>query len=240
MFSDPYALYHFGYGLSYSSFEYTGMDVRTVDGPDDSAAGAASADDTVKVKVSVKNTSDKVGKEVVQIYSADVASSHITPVKKLVAYEKVEILPAEEKTVELSIPVSRLGFYDRNMNLRVEPGDFRIMAGSSSDSIHFTETVTVAGENLFRLSETDNAGATQNVGKSINVTVVVRDVQASVLEGVAVNAAGKTLAVTDAEGKCSIRTHVGARVILTKKGYKPLEMTVGQDARLEATFIPEI
>lgn len=240
VFSDPYALYHFGYGLSYSSFEYTGMDVRTVDGPDDSAAGAASADDTVKVKVSVRNTSDKVGKEVVQIYSADVASSHITPVKKLVAYEKVEILPAEEKTVELSIPVSRLGFYDRNMNLRVEPGDFRIMAGSSSDSIHFTETVTVAGENLFRLSETDNAGATQNVGKSINVTVVVRDVQASVLEGVAVNAAGKTLAVTDAEGKCSIRTHVGARVILTKKGYKPLEMTVGQDARLEATFIPEI
>ena len=242
VFSDPYALYHFGYGLSYSSFEYTGAKVDVADGQDASLAGVISADDTVMVKVSVRNISDKVGKEVVQIYSADVASSHITPVKKLVAYRKVEILPAQEKTIDLSIPISRLGFYDSNMNLRVEPGDFRIMVGSSSDAIHFTETVSVAGQKLFIRSATDG-GVSKTDVKATNLTrvsVVVRDVQASVMEEVAVNVADKTLAVTDAEGKCSISTHVGAKVTLTKKGYKQQTVTVGQDARLDVTLIPEI
>ena len=242
VFSDPYALYHFGYGLSYSSFKYMGMKVDVADGQEALSSGVVSADDTLKIKVTVMNTSDKAGKEVVQIYSADVASSHITPVKKLVAYRKVEILPGEEKAVELSVPVSRLGFYDRDMNLCVEPGDFSIMAGSSSDVIHFAETVTLAGQKLFKQSETDDAGQRNgvNADKLVNVTVVVRDIQASVMEAVALKADGKTLALTDAEGRCSIRVRAGTKLILDKTGYRPQEITLSQEERVDVTLIPEI
>ena len=242
VFSDPYALYHFGYGLSYSSFKYMGMKVDVADGQEALSSGVVSADDTLKIKVTVMNTSDKAGKEVVQIYSADVASSYITPVKKLVAYRKVEILPGEEKAVELSVPVSRLGFYDRDMNLCVEPGDFSIMAGSSSDVIHFAETVTLAGQKLFKQSETDDAGQRNgvNADKLVNVTVVVRDIQASVMEAVALKADGKTLALTDAEGRCSIRVRAGTKLILDKTGYRPQEITLSQEERVDVTLIPEI
>jgi len=242
VFSDPYALYHFGYGLSYSSFKYMGMKVDVADEQEVLSSGVVSADDTLKIKVTVMNTSDKAGKEVVQIYSADVASSYITPVKKLVAYRKVEILPGEEKTVELSVPVSRLGFYDKDMNLCVEPGDFRIMAGSSSDVIHFTETVTLAGQKLFKQPETDDAGQRNgvNADKLVNVTVVVRDIQASVMEAVALKADGKTLALTDAEGRCSIRVRAGTKLILDKTGYRPQEITLSQEERVDVTLIPEI
>ena len=218
------------------------MKVDVADGQEALSAGVVSADDTLKIKVTVMNTSDKAGKEVVQIYSADVASSHITPVKKLVAYRKVEILPGEEKTVELSVPVSRLGFYDKDMNLCVEPGDFSIMAGSSSDVIHFTETVTLEGQKLFIQSETDDAGQRNgvNADKLVNVTVVVRDIQASVMEAVALKADGKTLALTDAEGRCSIRVRAGTKLILDKTGYKPQEITLSQEERVDVTLIPEI
>ena len=228
VFSDPYALYNFGYGLSYSKFKYTDMEIN-------------SADDTLEVNVTVRNISDRAGKETVQIYSTDVASSHITPVKKLIGYKKVEILPDEEKCIKLRIPVSRLGFYDNNMNLRVEPGDFLIMAGSSSDKIHHTDTLTVPGQKLF----VKNTGSVQEVkssdkkGKDIQVEILVRDVQASPLEGVTLTLNGKKLGTTDGNGKCKVQLPAGSDVKLTKPGYKAVEVKTSSESGISITMIPE-
>ena len=227
VFSDPYALYSFGYGLSYSTFEYVGMT-------------ASKVGEVVNVAVVIRNTSDRVGMETVQIYSRDVASSHITPVKKLVDYKKMEILPGQEKVVEFSIPLSRLGFYDREMNLCIEPGDFEIMAGPSSDNILFKEIITVEGQKLFKKVESATASvkSERTNGGTMKVVFCVRDVQASVLSGVSVMVGDKVMAVTNADGNCTVNVRAGTKVRIERNGYKTQEIIVDSSARQEITLMP--
>lgn len=227
VFSDPYALYDFGYGLSYSKFEYTGMEAELA------------ADGTVKVQVKVRNISERTGMETVQIYSNDVASSRVTPVKKLVAYRKVEIRPGEQKTVNFSIPAERLGFYDNSYRLCVEPGDFKIMCGSSSNDIHFTSVITFGGKVAVEVtSAADTNASSEAVGKETIVTLTVRDIQASVLEGVAVGLNGEVIATTSTEGSCIIRIPSGAVLSLTKEGYDTLDVEAGTESQLSVTMVP--
>ena len=240
VFSDPYALYTFGYGLSYSKFEYKSMDVKTFDGADKKAAGVLSADDTVNVKVVVRNASSRAGKETVQIYSTDVACSMITPVKKLVGYSKVEILPGEEKTVEINIPMSRLGFYDNDMKLQVEPGDFKIMAGTSAADTRFTSVITVPGRKSLDTSIKEAEAKQQKTekGKELKVDFKVRDIQASVLEGVEVVVEGKVIAKTNGDGACDAKIHAGVEVVLRKSGYESIKIKLDKPGRQDLTMTP--
>ncbi len=225
VFSDPYALYDFGYGLSYSSFEYTGMQADYSDG-------------MVKVCVKVKNASDRAGMETVQIYSNDVASSRVTPAKKLVAYKKVEIQPGEEKVVDFSIPADRLGFYDNSYRLCLESGDFKIMAGSSSKDIHFTSVITIGEGSATEASYAKEGSDSQSVGSEVAMTLTVRDIQASVLEGVAVNFNGAVIATTTAEGTCKIKIPSGAVMTLIKEGYDTLTVKAETESRMSVTMVP--
>ncbi len=225
VFSDPYALYDFGYGLSYSSFEYTGMQADYSDG-------------MVKVCVKVKNASDRAGMETVQIYSNDVASSRVTPAKKLVAYKKVEIQPGEEKVVDFSIPADRLGFYDNSYRLCLESGDFKIMAGSSSKDIHFTSVITIGEGSATEASYAKEGSDSQSVGSEVTMTLTVRDIQASVLEGVAVNFNGAVIATTTAEGTCKIKIPSGAVMTLIKEGYDTLTVKAETESRMSVTMVP--
>lgn len=225
VFSDPYALYDFGYGLSYSSFEYTGMQANYSDG-------------MVKVCVKVKNASDRAGMETVQIYSNDVASSRVTPAKKLVAYKKVEIQPGEEKVVDFSIPADRLGFYDNSYRLCLESGDFKIMAGSSSKDIHFTSVITIGEGSATEASYAKEGSDSQSVGSEVAMTLTVRDIQASVLEGVAVNFNGAVIATTTAEGTCKIKIPSGAVMTLIKEGYDTLTVKAETESRMSVTMVP--
>ncbi len=120
-------LYPFGYGLSYTTFEYSDLKL-------DSDKGGKS--DNVKVSVRVKNTGDFDGEEVVQLYIRDLAASLIRPVKELKAFKKIFIKKGETKEVTFTlIPEKDFGFYRADMTFGTEPGWFDIFVGTNSDNV---------------------------------------------------------------------------------------------------------
>jgi len=127
-------LYPFGFGLSYTKFKFSSLKIRKTE---------LTADESLIITVKVKNTGKVKGKEVVQVYFNDKISSVATPVKVLKAFQKIELNPKETKTVEFNISCSELGFWDRDMNYIVEPGEFEIMVGSSSKDIHLNKSIKI-------------------------------------------------------------------------------------------------
>ncbi|MCC8173622.1 MAG: beta-glucosidase BglX [Odoribacter sp.] len=119
---DP--LYPFGYGLSYSNFEYSDLQIANKTIP---------VTGTLTVKVNVKNTSGVDGTEVVQLYVQDIVGSIARPVKELKGFQRVFIKAGETKTVEFTLDASELGFYGRDLTYRTEPGDFNLWIGTNSD-----------------------------------------------------------------------------------------------------------
>lgn len=131
---DPRPLYPFGYGLSYSSFVYSdvGVDKRTV-----------REKDTVTVSVTVRNDSDRDGKEVVQVYVKDVIASVVVPNIQLKGFEKVFLKAGESKRVSIKIRMRDLGVWNARMKYVVEPGDFVFLVGASSNDFRGNVTVTL-------------------------------------------------------------------------------------------------
>lgn len=128
-------LFPFGHGLSYTSFEYTGISMDKTEMSDN---------ETVCVSVSVKNTGMTAGKEVIQLYVRDADSSVVRPQKELKGFEKVELQPGEEKTVTFPLTKRAFAFYDTDMkDWRVECGDFVVLAGDSSRNIALRTAVRV-------------------------------------------------------------------------------------------------
>ncbi len=134
VFHTTEALYPFGYGLSYTEFKYSGLKVQ----PD-----TLHEQKSVMISVNVKNTGSVAGKEVVQVYVNDKISSVATPVKMLKGFKKIELRPAETKTVEFKIPFEELGLWNKDMQYVVEPGVFEIMVGSSSKDILLRKDFTI-------------------------------------------------------------------------------------------------
>ena len=119
-------LYPFGYGLSYTTFEYSQPVLNTQQ---------IHFDETLRVKVDVKNTGDRRGEEVVQLYVRDLVGSVTRPVKELKGFEKIALEPGETKTVTFELRADDLAFYTRDMEYKAEPGEFRIFTGSSSENL---------------------------------------------------------------------------------------------------------
>jgi beta-glucosidase len=117
-------LYPFGYGLSYTNFEYSTPQL---------SESVLNPNGTVIVSVEVKNTGNFDGKEVVQMYIRDQISSATRPVKELKGYKRIFLKKGASEKVSFEIDKETLAFYDIEMNYCVEPGDFSIMVGSSSD-----------------------------------------------------------------------------------------------------------
>ena len=132
-FDDVSPLYAFGYGLSYTTFE---MSEPTLSAP------TIGVDGTSNVSVTVTNTGDVAGEEVVQMYLRDKVSSVTRPVKELRGFQRVALEAGESKTVTLPIKTEALQFFNRDMVRVVEPGEFDIMVGNSSDNVK-TVTLTV-------------------------------------------------------------------------------------------------
>ena len=130
IFEKPYALWHFGSGMSYSEFKYSSASVDC-----DGKAITASVD--------VTNKSGVDGKEVVQLYVTDVVSSVLTPVQQLKGFKKVEIPAGQTRTVTFNVPVEELMFTDANGRRVLEKGEFVINIGHSSDDIKFSESITL-------------------------------------------------------------------------------------------------
>jgi len=128
------ALYPFGYGLSYTTFEISNLQI--------SAAEIHQQAD-VQITVDVKNTGTRKGDEVVQLYLKDVVSSVTTYESVLRGFERVTLAPGESKTVKFVLHPDDLALLDKNMNWTVEPGKFQIMIGSSSEDIKLKKEFTV-------------------------------------------------------------------------------------------------
>ncbi|MBA0883119.1 beta-glucosidase BglX [Flavobacterium undicola] len=117
-------LYPFGYGLSYTTFDYKNLHLNKT---------AFAKGESVLVSVDVTNSGNYDGKEVVQLYIHDHAASLARPVKELKGFELVHLKKGETKTVTLILTEKELGFYDNEGNYLVEAGTFKIMVGGSSD-----------------------------------------------------------------------------------------------------------
>ena len=134
VFSTPAPLFPFGFGLSYTNFELSNLVVHKSE---------LAISDTLHLELTLENSGDVLGKEVVQVYVNDIVSSVTTPVKKLVGFDKVELNKGEKRTVKFDIPVSRFSLINSEMKEVVEPGEFEIMIGNSSEHISLREKVWV-------------------------------------------------------------------------------------------------
>lgn len=127
-------LFPFGYGLSYSTFEYSDMQL---------AKKAIGVKETTTVTCKIKNTSAVDGDEVVQLYIKDLVASFAQPVIALKGFQRIHLNAGETKTVSFEITPDMLSVFDKKMNKVVEPGDFKIMIGASSADIKLMQFLTV-------------------------------------------------------------------------------------------------
>ncbi len=123
LYTSKEPLFPFGFGLSYTSFEYSNLKV---------APEQIGPSGRTEVSVTVTNTGKVKGDEIVQLYIGDLVSSVTRPVKELKDFKRISLAPGESKTVNFTITPDKLSFLDLNMNRVVEPGAFDIMVGTSS------------------------------------------------------------------------------------------------------------
>ncbi|MGA9780400.1 MAG: glycoside hydrolase family 3 N-terminal domain-containing protein [Limisphaerales bacterium] len=117
-------LYPFGYGLSYTQFRLSHLQM---------SATRIRRDGTITIGVDVENMGDRAGDEVVQLYLHDLVASVTRPVKALKGFERVSLRPGESRHVEFTLGPRELGFYNQAMQFVVEPGTFKVMVGTSSE-----------------------------------------------------------------------------------------------------------
>jgi beta-glucosidase len=130
MYFHPYVvkpstpLYPFGFGLSYTTYKYSNMHL---------SSNEIAPDGTIDVSVDITNTGSRDGVEIAQMYIRDCFSCVSRPVKELKGFSRVSLKSGETKTVHFSITPDKLNFLDRKMQPIVEPGEFKVMVGASSD-----------------------------------------------------------------------------------------------------------
>lgn len=125
VFSSPAPLFPFGFGLSYTTFDYTDMQVsKPVFGKEN-----------IEVSVVVQNTGRRTGKEVVQLYVNDKVSSVTTPVMALKRFRKIELKPGESRRVAFTLSYKELGLWNARIEYVTEPGEFEFMFGKSAEDI---------------------------------------------------------------------------------------------------------
>jgi beta-glucosidase len=127
-------LFPFGFGMSYTTFAYHGLEITPA---------TARAVQKVTVSLEVENSGAVAGDEVVQLYVHDKLASVVRPIKELKAFQRVSLQPGEARQVSLELDVHQLGLYDAGLDFVVEPGEFDIMVGSSSEDIRLKGTLVV-------------------------------------------------------------------------------------------------
>jgi beta-glucosidase len=130
-------LYPFGYGLSYSKFKYSNLQVS----PEKIPGGP---DATITASVNIKNTSPRPGDDVVQLYTREIHPSVLRPRHELRGFQRITLQPGETKTVTFTIPIQKLAFYDEKQHAFVtEPGRYEVQIGESSEDIRARARIQV-------------------------------------------------------------------------------------------------
>lgn len=118
-------LYPFGYGLSYTQFDYSNLTL---------SSSVLKTNDVLTVSVDIVNSGNYDATEVVQLYVQDCFGSVTRPVKELKRFERVPLKAGEKKTVSFTLPIQELAFYNIDMKKVVEPGDFNLWVGTNSQA----------------------------------------------------------------------------------------------------------
>ena len=137
-------LYPFGHGLSYTSFDYSDLSIS----PEAVVSG-----EQVAISLTVTNSGEVAGDEVVQLYVCDEFASVPRPVKELKAYSRIRLQPGESRELTFRLLVDQLAFYDHDLNLVLEPGRILLMIGSSSEDIRLRDDFEITGEGKMRVDE---------------------------------------------------------------------------------------
>lgn len=126
--------FEFGYGLSYTQFEYSNLKSET---------NGSGESQTFEISFDIKNTGKRDGDEVVQLYTHDVVASRVRPIKELKQFERVSLKSGESKAVRLTLTAKDLAFYNDKMQRVIEPGETQVMIGSSSTDIKLRGSITL-------------------------------------------------------------------------------------------------
>lgn len=129
--------YPFGFGLSYTSFAYAGLEISRKEVP---------AGEGVEVSFTVENTGPVPGDEVAQLYVSDVYASMTRPVKELAGFARVHLEPGEKKRLTFTLHTSQLAFLDQDMKWKIEHGEIRVEAAASSDDVRLSGSFRVDGD----------------------------------------------------------------------------------------------
>ncbi len=129
--------YAFGHGLSYTTFDYSGLRV---------SAREVMASGSVEIEFTVTNAGARAGTEVAQLYVRDQYASVSRPVLELAGFQRVTVDPGESVTVSFTLSMSQLAFLDADLRWRVEAGDLDILVGAASDDLRLTDVVTITGD----------------------------------------------------------------------------------------------
>lgn len=134
VFSSPDPLFCFGYGLSYTTFDYSDIHVNNY---------LNTGGDVVEVYCRIRNTGNRAGAEVVQLYVRDLVSSVTTPVKALKAFDKVFLQPGEEKQIKFQVNKNDLRLWNVSKQWVLEPGEFEVYLGASSEDIRLRKAIII-------------------------------------------------------------------------------------------------
>ena len=129
--------YVFGHGLSYTSFDYAGLTLSSHE---------VEAGDTIDITLTVTNTGDLRGTEVVQLYLSDRFASVSRPVLELAGFRRVDLEPGQAARVDFRLDISQVAFLDADMRWRVEAGEVDILVGASSEDLRLTDTVSIRAD----------------------------------------------------------------------------------------------
>ncbi|MEJ2003742.1 MAG: glycoside hydrolase family 3 C-terminal domain-containing protein, partial [Cyclobacteriaceae bacterium] len=121
-------LYPFGYGMSYTTFTYSDITL---------SADTVRQQGPITASVTVTNSGDRAGTEIVQLYIRDLQASVVRPVKELKAFQKVELQPGESKEVTFGLGPAKLAFFHSNLEKKPEAGEFQVFIGTNSDTDRF-------------------------------------------------------------------------------------------------------
>lgn len=130
-------LYPFGYGLSYTQFEFNNLTLDST---------AVPTDGEVIIRVDVTNIGERTGDEVVQLYTHQNVPVVTRPIKELKGFKRISLQPNQTRSVEFCLAVNQLGFYNLEKDFVVEPGVVEVMIGSSSQDIHCTGSFEITGQ----------------------------------------------------------------------------------------------
>ncbi|GGL13609.1 beta-glucosidase [Sphaerisporangium melleum] len=133
---DPTPAFGFGHGLSYTTFSWSDLEVE---------AGQAGTDGELRLACTVRNTGEREGTEVVQLYLHDPVASVVQPVQRLIGYARVPLAPGQASRVRVTVPADLASFTGREGRRIVEPGELELRFSASSTDARLTATVTLTG-----------------------------------------------------------------------------------------------